>query len=312
MPESIAIPQFALNERYFDIHKEGPTDSHFGLDNDPGGLIDRGFGLYSSARVRARIGPLKSLFYRVALCLQGEVTVECGLETFRHRRYTVHFNFPGQIFSFHDKTPDMVAYYALFSAEFIEEVLPPQRIGALFPFLDYGGEALFQLTDAEGAAMESLFEAMNREVRERGVDYARVLKTHLYQILLTGKRAYARHGLLQAEAVMLRPDVGLVARFKRLASQQFREQRSVQHYADQLALTPKHLARVVKEQTGRTPGELLDDLLLLEAKALLRYTDVTVAEIAWELRFTDPSHFGKFFRKHTGFTPGEYRDDRLS
>jgi AraC family transcriptional regulator, transcriptional activator of pobA len=301
------IPQFPLTERYFDIHKEGPSESNFGLDNAPSGLIDGGFGLYSSARVRAQIGPLKSQFYRVALCLRGEVTVECGLETYRHQRYTLHFNFPGQIFSLHDKTADMAAYYALFTADFMDELLPAARISAQFPFLDYGGEAFFQLTDTEGANVERTFEAMNEEVQTRGLDFVRVLKTHLYQLLLTGKRAYARHGLLTTEAALLRPDIGLVARFKRLINEHFRNERTLATYASRLAVSPKHLARVVKEQTGRTPAELLDDLLLLEARALLRYTDTTVAEIAYELHFTDPSHFGKFFRKHIGQTPGGYR-----
>ncbi len=201
----------------------------------------------------------------------------------------------------------MAAYYALFTPDFIAEVLPPARIGALFPFLDYGGEALFQLTDDEGATVEKLFLEMSREVRERGLDYARVLKTNLYQLLLTAKRAYARHGLLPTDATARKPDVDLVVRFKRLAGQHFREERAVPAYASQLAVSAKHLARVVKAQTGRTPTELLDDLRLLEAQALLRYTDHTMAEIAYALRFSDPSHFGKFFRKQLGTTPAQYR-----
>jgi len=60
------IKTYQLDNRYLFVHKESTTDSDFGLDNTTE-LIDNGFGLYSSARVKDRIGPLKSQFYRVVI-----------------------------------------------------------------------------------------------------------------------------------------------------------------------------------------------------------------------------------------------------
>jgi hypothetical protein len=91
------IPTFKLDADYRSIHKEKTVVSAFGMDST-NNLLDSGFGLYSSEGVKAKIGPLKSQFYRVALCLRGEVDVECGLERFRHSAETIHFNFPGQLY----------------------------------------------------------------------------------------------------------------------------------------------------------------------------------------------------------------------
>jgi AraC family transcriptional regulator, transcriptional activator of pobA len=61
------------------VHKEGLVDSNFGMDNT-NELIESGFGLYSSANVKGKIGPLKSEFFRLAICRRSFVTVDCGLE----------------------------------------------------------------------------------------------------------------------------------------------------------------------------------------------------------------------------------------
>jgi AraC-like DNA-binding protein len=89
--------------------------------------------------------------------------------------------------------------------------------------------------------------------------------------------------------------------------QHYREKRQVTDYAALLAVTPNHLGRVVRESTGRTPSDLIRDLLLQEAQSLLRLTHQSVSEIAYGLDFSDPATFGRFFRKETGMTPLDYR-----
>lgn len=88
---------------------------------------------------------------------------------------------------------------------------------------------------------------------------------------------------------------------------QFRSQRNVTAYADQLTLTSKYLTETVKEITRKTAGEIIDDFVILEAKLLLDNPALSISEIADELHFSDQSFFGKYFKRHTGFSPKEYR-----
>lgn len=78
-------------------------------------------------------------------------------------------------------------------------------------------------------------------------------------------------------------------------------------YADKMFLTPKHLSTVVKEVSGKTAGEWIDSLVILEAKAMLKSSEQSIQEIADELHFANQSFFGKYFKHHTGFSPKEYR-----
>ena len=87
----------------------------------------------------------------------------------------------------------------------------------------------------------------------------------------------------------------------------FRSHREVAFYADRLCLTPKYLSQMVKKATGHTAGEWIDHYVVLEAKALLQSTDMTIQEISQELHFPNQSFFGKYFKNITGTSPRKYR-----
>jgi AraC-like DNA-binding protein len=298
------IPTFSLDAGYRAIHKERGVESHFGMDSTDA-LLDGGFGLYSSEGVKAKIGPLKSQFYRIGFCLRGSLEVECGLERFRHEAGTIHFNFPGQIFSLQNKSDDMFSYYTLFTQEFIEEVLPATKIQLLYPFLDYAGVPFFQLSREEAHEIEQIFLQMNNEIHNTLPDRNRTIKLLLSLLLVKAKRSYVRQ-----ELAMLYHNTkssSLVVRFKKLVAQHFLTTRTVADYASKLAITPKHLSKIIKEETARNPSDFIDEMLLMEIRCLLRYTDLSVAEISYQLEFSDPSHLVKFFKKHVEVTPMQYR-----
>lgn len=90
------------------------------------------------------------------------------------------------------------------------------------------------------------------------------------------------------------------------------EQNCIQHkniawYAEQLCITPKYLANVIKKTTGRSVGVWLNEHILLQAKTLLTTTRLTVQQIADKLGFKNQSHFGTFFRRHVGVAPVLFR-----
>jgi AraC family transcriptional regulator, transcriptional activator of pobA len=298
------IPSFNLDSRYLLVHKEDRADTKFGMDNTYE-LIEGGFGLYSSALGRATIGPLKSQFYRIGFCREGSLDVDCGLETFSHQKHTIHFNFPGQLFGLRNRSADMHAYYILFTQEFIDAVLPARKIQQTYPFLDYAGVPFFQLSKSEAKKVEELFLCIDEEIRQDQNDKALAIKLLVELILLTTKRSYIRQGLNIVHHNA--KTSSLVARYKKMVGQHFIKTRSVAAYASKLALSAKHLSKVIKEETGKNASDFIDEMLMMEIKALLRHSDLSIAEIAYQLDFTDPSHLTKFFKKQAALTPLEFR-----
>ncbi|WP_316804227.1 helix-turn-helix domain-containing protein [Pedobacter nototheniae] len=99
----------------------------------------------------------------------------------------------------------------------------------------------------------------------------------------------------------------LTTRFLTLLSENFRKEKRVQFYADALCITSRHLSQVVKQVTDRTAGELIDEVVIGEAKILLTGHILNVSEVSEALNFSNSSFFGKYFKKNTGFSPSEYK-----
>ena len=96
--------------------------------------------------------------------------------------------------------------------------------------------------------------------------------------------------------------------FLQLVQEHFREQRFLEFYANVLEVTPKHLSRTVKAQTGFTAVEWIERFVILEAKVLLRSSNLNIQQISAELNFPSQSFFGKYFKKITGMSPKEFRN----
>jgi YesN/AraC family two-component response regulator len=97
-------------------------------------------------------------------------------------------------------------------------------------------------------------------------------------------------------------------RFVDLVTRHHLKERGVGFYADKLCITPKYLSKIVKETSGQSAPEWIDQYVILEAKQMLKHSDLCIKEISDELNFANPSFFFKYFKKHTGMTPNQYRN----
>ncbi|WP_449399025.1 helix-turn-helix domain-containing protein [Chryseobacterium wanjuense] len=87
----------------------------------------------------------------------------------------------------------------------------------------------------------------------------------------------------------------------------YKENKALKFYADALHISERHLNRMLKETTSMTAAEMIRGRTVLEAKRLLGFTNLNIAEIAWHLGYDDNSYFTKIFKKETGLTPLTYR-----
>ncbi len=97
-------------------------------------------------------------------------------------------------------------------------------------------------------------------------------------------------------------------RFIKLVQEKFKTERFLDFYAEELGVTAKHLSRTIKSQTGYSAASWIERFLILEAKILLKSTNLTVQQISDSLNFPSQSFFGKYFKKHVGASPKVYRN----
>lgn len=97
-------------------------------------------------------------------------------------------------------------------------------------------------------------------------------------------------------------------KFLHLVQEKCCRERSVQWYSEQLCLSAKYFSEVVKSVSGRTAGQWITNMVVLEIKALLLNPELSVKEVAQKLNFPNQSFMGKYFKNATGISPSEYRN----
>jgi AraC-like DNA-binding protein len=255
--------------------------------------------------LKPSLGPLKSAFYRISITITGTVDMQLGLEQFKHQPRTMSFTWPNQVFLKNNISADAFGYYILFNEDFLNELIPSANIPREFPFFDLTGTPLFRLLPDEIERVEQFVLKMNEELKQNRPGKEKAIRLYLYLLLLEAKRSYERQQLHTPANTA--DSAFLVSHFQKLVSRHFLLKRKVTDYAGLLAVSANHLNRTVKEATGKTASESIAEMLVQEAKAVLKYTDATISEIAYELNFSEPAAFNRFFKKMTGETPLVYR-----
>ena len=101
----------------------------------------------------------------------------------------------------------------------------------------------------------------------------------------------------------------IVKRLVQYIFKHYTQERSVAFYADLLHISPQHLSTTVNKITGKTVTDIIAKLVITDAEAKLKSTELTIQEIAYSLNFPDISFFGKYFKRYTGMSPKQYREN---
>jgi AraC family transcriptional activator of pobA len=155
---------------------------------------------------------------------------------------------------------------------------------------------------------EAVVGALRAETRRPPDPYGPDLVRHLTStVLLWLERWYDAAHAERPEADDA--DVALHRRFAALLDRDFARHHDVAHYADALAVPPAALARVLTTLTGRATKELIVERAMVEAMRLLRFTDLTVGEVAHRVGYGDPLYFSRAFKRFAGRAPQAYRQE---
>ena len=195
-------------------------------------------------------------------------------------------------------------YCMHFRTEFIQPLLN-KPLAEEFPYLDMEAEHIINVSAEESESIQQSFRDIIREYERFSREKDYLLRNYIHILLLRLREIYRPH-LKRIQESATR-SMQIAAAFKKLVEKNFSHLRDVQAYADMLHITPRYLSEVVRQHTGKSPKEIISDMILLEAKVLLGSTDQSMTEIAHRLLFTDQSHFSHFIKKHTGLSPLQWR-----
>jgi AraC-like DNA-binding protein len=214
---------------------------------------------------------------------------------------------PHVVRQFVGATNNCKAACVAFTPDFMLDTGLSQRHVDLFEFLFNSHSTHLRLASEDASRFLTLITQLQEKnfSREHHPFAAEVVRHffNVFQFELAG--LYHKHSN-QKKAVHDHKEE-ILWRFLALLSKHVKTERNLPFYANRLYVTPKYLTQTVKKLTGKTAGTYIDELVIVEAKNLLRDPSLTIAQVADLLYFSDQFFFSKFFKRYTGITPSVYR-----
>ena len=241
----------------------------------------------------------------LGICLHGKVQYSVDTEEHLVKAGDVIIINEGTVTDNYMLSPDCKGIAILMSYDFFRETIKGMHeLSQLFLFSRT--HPVFSLSQDEITAIKAYFRAIKYKVDDNAhhfrADVVRsLMMSMIYDISNVIYRIQAANDKRQTRAE------AIFASFIKLVEDNFRHERRVGWYGEQLCITPKYLSETVKMVSKRTPIEWIDNYVTLEMRVLLKNTNMSIKEIAQELHFPNQSFLGKFFKEHVGMSPTDYR-----
>ena len=245
----------------------------------------------------------------ILLCSKGSGTFTSNLTRHTLTENSIFVHLPGSIIQA-ESTEEIALHAVICEEEFIRRInIDIKLLSRLF--LSVEKQPCLRLCETEWTGITGSFDEIRSEgVPRPGDAYSpEVLRSMIRTLAYKVCRIIGRHIEAQPapeNSARSRNDE-YFSQFMSELAKHYMQERSVGFYAGLLHLTPKYLTTLIRKTSGRTAAEWIDDYVVLEAKNLLKYSTMSIQEIAYCLNFPNQSFFGKYFRNHTGMTPSAYR-----
>lgn len=248
---------------------------------------------YPSTDIQQKLlQPRRLSSYFIVLIESGSITYKLDLQDITISDGDLLFAMPNQIFVPPAKTNNLKYFKVLFDENTL--ALLPQRFSFLVNPLN---SQTITLDNAARERVRKVFEILN-QIFDPGkhLTDSEIILAYLNLLLSELNSAYFKN----EPANILNANLSKFVEFKLMVETHLTEQPSINTIAEKLALTTNSLYRLVKEYSGTSPKDFFTNRLMIEAQRKLRYSNLSVKELAYELGFNDPDYFSRLFKKSTG------------
>ena len=251
--------------------------------------------------------------FMMIFCVSGHVRMSINLNEFDFKAGSLFLNVPGNLLKLSEYVDsgkeDQRYIVVAMTREFVSGLR--MDINKVFnEGLSMLGNPSIELTEEQQKLVGSYISLMCDVVRSKVINSREAINSILLSLfyLVTGIGSERIRDVGEDVRNASNRSKVIFEQFIKLVSEYHLQHRNVGFYADKLCLTPKYLSKLIKTATGRSAPDWIDAYVILEAKNLLKYSNVTIKEVVYRLNFPNQSVFYKFFKARTGMTPSEYRN----
>ncbi len=250
--------------------------------------------------------PYRSAGYIIGICTRGTSKVEVNLQVYDAKPDAMLLATPFHVLRIYDSSEDFLCRFVVFSKAFLLESSINSHFLETFSYFKTSSTPVIYADHDKAKILLEVFMLIKQTLQREGHPYrAEICRSNLTTLIYEVAAVYEHQHVITKNKQTRKQELNML--FQNLVFNKYKKHRNVQYYADELCVSSKHLTESIKEVTGKTAGDWIDDAVILEAKVLLRNHEISIAQIAEEIHFPDQSSFGKYFKKQTGFSPSEYR-----
>lgn len=246
--------------------------------------------------------------YIIGVGTEGEATQTFNLKEYRLRKDSLFIFPPKNILYQSGDKGSFKAHLIIINPTLLRRVnIDTKRLTPLL--LQFSAHPCLKLTPSESCMLRGFISMIDSELRLPETEFTNGIIGGMISALIYKIGAILRNYLSehpQERPVMNRTEE-YFRRFTALLGEHYTHERSVGFYARQLCITPKYLTTMIRQVSGKSASEWIDTYVIMEAKTLLKYSHMSVQEIAYYLNFPNQSFFGSYFKRNTGMSPSQYK-----
>lgn len=253
--------------------------------------------------------PLRSEYFSFILIRAGWTDISMNFHQYRFSPGEIVFLPPGAVCECNEASPDCTIIGMAFTGDYAQQSgLFMTSTDALDILVGNDLSPSLLLTQDEYSNSLALMQLIQRKLNDPDNSWNQKILQHAFlTLMLELNAAYSK--IVERKRPPMSSGENSTVRFISLLGKHYKTQRSVQFYADAMHLSARHLSQVIKQVTGKTAGQLIDDAIMQEARILLTNPAYNVTQIAELLHFSNASVFGKFFRSQAGISPSQFRQE---
>jgi YesN/AraC family two-component response regulator len=249
--------------------------------------------------------PYKAESTIVTICLAGTVKGTINLKDCSFSKNDFVVLLPGQIIQYTHISDDFSSLIAIMSKRFTDNLSLSIKDSALI-FHHLKENPVISLNSEELSIMLEYYSILRKMTKMKQNPHRMEIIKLLAQAFFYATTDFYQYR--QSETIQKSRKEQLFDTFYDTLLIHYKESREVIFYANKLCITPKYFSVIIKEVTGKSAYEWINDYVILEAKSSLKITNKSIQEISNDLGFPNQSFFGKYFKHHTGVSPKEYRN----
>lgn len=254
---------------------------------------------------KGSVPPNRFSHFYIAIVTEGRGVKSIGLCEFEVKPNTLIFIPSSVIHSSHSFTQNTKGYILSFDARFVLLKHSDKEVISNLSFFNPGNQPFLYVNNSHKQPLLNCFENIAQEYVNYSLFKDDLMQLYILELLFKVERLYKMQ--ITTQGTFDNAVTKLTSEFKKLIEKHFLIEKQVRFYAETMNLHPNYLNAAVKQSTGKTCSEWIHQRVLLEAKCLLRTTNLSVKEIAYYLSFADSAYFSKYFKKFSSKTPLEYK-----